>query len=99
VAMISHQVLVEMLHVPAPVNAPVQLQHQRGRRRNLLRRQLAKLPVDQTGEPVLLVSSTARQPPSGSIRLETSASCGLVAMLPSSSIRPLAGAQNRTFVC
>jgi len=38
-AVVAHQVLVEMLHVPAPVRAPVQLQHQPGiRRRNPLRR-------------------------------------------------------------
>src|SRR5204862_6466208 len=41
-------------------------------------------------------SLTARQPPSGSIRPQTSSSCGPVATLPGSSIRPLAGAQNRT---
>src|SRR3974377_1580107 len=32
-AVIAHQILVEMLHVPTPVHAPVQLQHQLGRPR------------------------------------------------------------------
>ena len=56
-AVIAHQILVEMLHVPTPVQTPVQLQHQFGsRRRNPLGRRLANPLVDQTGEPVLLVA-------------------------------------------
>jgi hypothetical protein len=56
-AVVAHQVLVEMLHVPAPVHAPVQLQHQPGsRRRNPLQRRLAKPSVDQALSPVLLVT-------------------------------------------
>src|SRR5258708_3070540 len=41
-------------------------------------------------------SSTAAPPPSGSIRPETSASCGPVATLPGSSIRLPSEAENRT---
>src|SRR5262249_38254936 len=54
-----------------------------------------------TGAPTLPAtpqppSSTVPPPPSGSTRHETSASCGPVATSPGSSIRPLAGAKNRT---
>jgi len=55
--MLAHQVLVKMLHVPAPVRLPIQLQHPLHlRRRNSLRRRLAKPPVDQPLKPVLLVT-------------------------------------------
>jgi hypothetical protein len=53
--MVAHQVLVEMLQVPAPVHAPVQLQRQpRIRRRDPLRRRLAE-PVEQPLDPVVLI--------------------------------------------
>jgi hypothetical protein len=56
-AVIAHQALVEMLHVPAPVHIPIQLQHPpRIARRNPLRRRLADPPVDQPLSPVLLVA-------------------------------------------
>jgi hypothetical protein len=56
-AVVAHQALVEMLHVPAPVNLPIQLQHPpRIARRNPLRRRLAEPPVDQPLSPVLLVA-------------------------------------------
>ena len=54
---VAHQVLVKMLHVPAPVTVPVQLQHQpQLPRRHPLRRRLAQPPVDQPLHPVLLVA-------------------------------------------
>ena len=46
-AMLAHQMLVKMLHVPAPVCPLIQLQHPLPlRRRNSLRRRLAEPPVD-----------------------------------------------------
>jgi hypothetical protein len=56
-AVVAHQVLVKMLHVPAPVGTAVKLQHQPGvRRRNTLGRRLSQPPVDQPAEPVFLVA-------------------------------------------
>jgi len=47
--------LVEMLHVPAPIDRPIELQHLIDRRRlDALRRSLAQTPVDQTRLAVLL---------------------------------------------
>jgi hypothetical protein len=47
--------LVEMLHVPAPVHAPIQFQHQLDiRRRNPFRRRLAEPAVEEALRPVFL---------------------------------------------
>src|SRR6266498_4145927 len=55
--MVAHQMLVKMLHVPAAVAIPVQLQHQlQLPRRDPPRRRLAKPPVDQSLKAVLLVA-------------------------------------------
>jgi hypothetical protein len=55
--MIAHQMLVEVLHVPAPVHPAIQLPHQlRSRRRNPLRRRLAEPAVDQPLKPLFLVA-------------------------------------------
>ena len=56
-AVVAHQVLVKMLHVPAQVSSPVQLQHQLGiRRRNALRRRFAEPPVEKAVYPVFFVA-------------------------------------------
>jgi hypothetical protein len=54
---VAHQVFGKVLHVPAPVSIPVQIQHQpQLPRRHLLRRWFAEPPVEQPLQSVLFVA-------------------------------------------
>ena len=53
----AHQVLVEVLHVPAPVHVPIKLQRpQNVPLRNAPPRRLAQPAIDKPGKPVILVT-------------------------------------------